>query len=89
MPYTLYILYSPGINKFYIGYTSGNLEQRLRRHLSNHSGFTARARDWECVFSETYYSKEEVQKREKEIKSWKSAKRITTLVQQPDRASRF
>ncbi|AHF16705.1 GIY-YIG nuclease family protein [Niabella soli] len=80
MPYTFYILYSSTLDKFYTGFTSGLLGQRLQKHLTNHSGFTARAKDWKCVFSEIYESKEEAQKREKEIKRWKSSKRIAALI---------
>ncbi len=78
--YTVYILYSAVLNKFYVGFTSDSLEERLRRHLSNHSGFTSRAKDWEYVFSERYSKKEDAQKREKEIKGWKSANRIRVLI---------
>ncbi len=78
--YTVYILYSTVLNKFYVGSTSDSLEERLRRHLSNHSGFTSRAKDWQCVFSERYSQKEDAQKRGKEIKGWKSANRIRVLI---------
>jgi putative endonuclease len=40
-----YILYSKELNQYYIGHTSESLEERLRKHLSNHTGFTAKAKD--------------------------------------------
>ncbi|SDD11193.1 GIY-YIG nuclease family protein [Niabella drilacis] len=88
MFYTLYILYSPTMNKFYVGFTSDEPEQRLQKHLTNHSGFTAKAKDWRIAYTETFTSKEAALNREREIKKWKSSKRITALIQQPDSASR-
>ena len=34
-----YILYSSSLNKYYIGHTEDSLQERLRRHNSNHSGW--------------------------------------------------
>ncbi|MCO6484473.1 MAG: GIY-YIG nuclease family protein, partial [Saprospiraceae bacterium] len=31
---TTYILYSPSKGRYYIGHTTGTMEERLRRHLS-------------------------------------------------------
>ncbi len=45
MPYT-YILHSQQIDKYYIGSTSASLEERLKKHLTNHSGFTGKVKDW-------------------------------------------
>lgn len=38
----VYILYSKLIDKYYVGCTSMGIEERLRRHLSSHSGFKGR-----------------------------------------------
>ncbi|WP_251834110.1 GIY-YIG nuclease family protein [Kaistella pullorum] len=43
--YFCYILYSKSLDQFYIGHTGEELKERLRRHLSNHKGFTAKAKD--------------------------------------------
>ena len=48
MCYT-YILYSETLDKFYIGHTCENLNERLTKHLSNHKGFTAKVKDWKIV----------------------------------------
>jgi putative endonuclease len=42
MNYFLYILFSEKLNGYYVGYTD-NLEEILRKHLTNHKGYTARA----------------------------------------------
>jgi putative endonuclease len=78
--YTVYILYSLGLAKYYIGYTSGSAAQRLCEHLGNHSGFTGKAKDWKIVYTEIYASKAEAMKRERTIKQWKSKKMIERLV---------
>ncbi len=76
-----YILYSQSKDKFYVGHTCDAIEERIRKHNSNHKGFTGRIGDWSLVYSETFSNKSEAYKRELEVKSWKSRKRITQLVQ--------
>lgn len=75
----LYILFSPTKNKYYIGHTGDDLVERIRKHNSNHKGFTGGIGDWELKYSEEYVAKSEAMKREKEIKSWKSRKMIEKL----------
>ena len=79
MLFTVYILYSEAFDISYTGFTSGSLQKRLRKDLADHSGFTARAKDWKLVHSEIFESKNEAMKREKEIKKWKSKKKIEEL----------
>ncbi|RLD84112.1 MAG: GIY-YIG nuclease family protein [Bacteroidetes bacterium] len=54
--YYFYILFSRQLDIFYIGHT-GNLEERLRKHNTNHKGFTGKANDWEIVYSEEFDTK--------------------------------
>jgi putative endonuclease len=79
MPF-LYILKSVQLDKFYIGSTGSTLDSRLQKHLTDHSGFTAKTKDWKIVYSEEYDSIEEAAKRERQIKKWKSRKMIEQLV---------
>ena len=79
MCYT-YILYSETLDKFYIGHTCENLDERLRKHLSNHKGFTAKIKDWKIVYFEILENKSLAYKRELEIKSWKSKTKIKKLI---------
>ncbi len=76
----VYILFSATLNKFYIGHTSVSLEERLRKHLSNHSGFTGKAKDWKIVYNEEFPDKNSAYKRELVIKSWKSKVKIIELI---------
>ncbi|KUY20109.1 excinuclease ABC subunit C [Elizabethkingia miricola] len=75
-----YILYSPTLNQFYIGHCSEELNERLRKHLSNHKGFTSCAKDWIIAYFETFDDKSSAYKREREIKAWKSKKKIEQLI---------
>ena len=65
------------------------MEDRLAKHLSNHRGYTAKAKDWQLVYNETFATKEEAYSREREVKKWKSKKRIVALLskgsEHPDR----
>jgi putative endonuclease len=75
-----YILYSKQLDKYYIGSTRDLPEDRLRKHLSDHKGFTSKAKDWVIVFLEFHQDYSLSHKRELQIKSWKSKRMIETLV---------
>ncbi|MGL6127204.1 excinuclease ABC subunit C [Chryseobacterium artocarpi] len=79
-----YILYSESLDKYYIGHSCEDLQERLRKHLSNHKGFTARTKDWIIIHHETFDSKNNAYKREKEIKDWKSKLKIQKLINSSD-----
>ena len=78
--YKLYILYSVIKKKYYVGFTSDELEERLRKHNSNHKGFTGKVADWKIVYTESYSQKAEAKQRELTIKKWKSRKMIEKLI---------
>ncbi len=78
--FKIYILYSLSKNKYYIGYSADDLVERLRRHNSNHKGFTGTVADWQLVYNEIYLTKIEAMAREKEIKGWKNRKMIERLI---------
>ena len=44
--FDVYILYSNNLQKYYVGATSMEPENRLRKHLSNHKGYTGKAKDY-------------------------------------------
>ena len=69
--YTVYVLYSESFQKIYIGYTS-DLENRFLSHNKlAKKGWTVRFRPWRILLSETFESKAEAMKREKELKGAK------------------
>ena len=84
MTATVYILYSSKSDKYYIGCTTDTISERLRRHLSNHRGFTSRAKDWLLVYSEVFDKKMDALKRERELKGWKSKNRIGELIKKAE-----
>ena len=78
----LYILFSVTLNKFYIGHTGNELSERIRKHNSNHKGFTGGVGDWQLVYHESFASKSLAYSREREIKNWKSRKRIEKMIEE-------
>jgi putative endonuclease len=52
----------------------------LIRHNQKSKGFTGNTNDWKVVYTEQYNTKEEAQKRELQIKSWKSRIKIQELI---------
>ncbi len=79
MLFHVYLLFSESKNRYYIGHSS-DLEARLIRHNQKSKGFTGNTNDWKVVYTEHYNSKEEAQKRELQIKSWKSRIKIQKLI---------
>ncbi len=74
-----YILYSSKIDRYYVGLTK-DLEWRLERHNLGWGKYTKRGITWKIVYTETYSTKTEALKREKEIKNNKSRKYIEGLI---------
>ena len=76
----LYILYSIKLDRYYVGHTGDQLVDRIRRHNSNHKGYTGKANDWTLVYSRSFNTKSEAYAQERAIKNWKSRKRIIELI---------
>ncbi|MFC3758764.1 GIY-YIG nuclease family protein [Chryseobacterium tructae] len=80
-----YILYSVSLDKYYVGHSCEDLQERLRKHLSDHKGFTSKVKDWIIIYTESFNSKIDAYKREREIKEWKSKAKITALINSSSR----
>ena len=78
--FTVYILYSKTLDRFYIGATGDRLGERIRKHNTNHSGFTGKTNDWTLCHTEHFDSMTQALAREKEIKKRKSRKYIESLL---------
>jgi putative endonuclease len=87
MQFKVYILFSVLKNKYYIGYTGDNLNERLRKHNSNHKGFTGGVGDWEVKYVEKFDSKADATKKERTIKGWKSKVLIEKFIATHDTKS--
>jgi len=67
--FTIYVLYSPGNDKIYIGYTS-NLIARFHAHNElDDKGWSRKFRPWMVVYTEVFEHKHDAVIREKQLKS--------------------
>ena len=89
--YFVYILFSEGFDKYYIGQTN-SLENRLERHnefdLSN--TYTSKYRPWMLVaFVEIGTDRGDAMKVERRLKALKSKKIIANFVENPEKLVEF
>jgi putative endonuclease len=80
MYFAVYIIYSPSLDRYYIGFTGDEINSRLKKHNANHKGFTGKKSDWILKYTEVFGTKPEAIQKEKEIKSWKSRVKIQQLL---------
>ena len=86
MPYA-YILYSQSIDRFYIGSTADNLEDRLSKHLKIEYGnkaFTSKASDWVVFWSVCTDNILHAKRIERKLKQMKSRVYLQNLVKYPE-----
>ena len=76
----VYVLKSLKNGKRYIGFTSKNLEERLRQHKSGSTRWTKYNGLFELVHSEEYADSSEGRKREKFLKSGQGRKFLDGIV---------
>ncbi len=76
-----YILHSDSIGKYYVGVTD-DLQWRLERHNEGWGRFTKAGIPWRIVYYESFSTKTEALRREKDMKRKKSKKYIEYLVHQ-------
>ena len=80
MSFIVYVLFSQVNNKIYIGFTS-DLEARILSHnLLATKGWTIKFRPWTLAHAESFSSKAEAMKREKELKSAKGREFIRKTI---------
>jgi len=82
MSYFVYILQSEADGSFYIGYTA-NLTNRLHEHNSGKSYYTRRKMPWQIIYTETYASKSEAIRREKQLKALRNSAYLQNLIKKP------
>ena len=68
--FSVYVLYSDKINKFYTGYTS-NLKKRLLHHNLGLDRWSKRGIPWKIVYEEEFLDKTKAIRREKFLKTGK------------------
>jgi putative endonuclease len=79
LAFYLYILKSKINERFYIG-TTADLDDRVKRHNEGRSKSTKSGRPWEVVYTEEFGNRSEALARERQLKKWKSRKRIEELI---------
>lgn len=80
MLFKVYILFSAIKDRYYVGYTGDDLAERVRKHNTNHKGFSGKIGDWILMYHEIFKTKTGAIKREIEIKKKKSRKYIEQLI---------
>ncbi len=79
MSFFVYIIQSEKDQRFYIGST-GNLEERLKKHNCNGVKSTKFRGPWRLVYKEFFKTRIEATKREKEMKSYKGGNAFKKLI---------
>jgi putative endonuclease len=82
-----YILFSPSIDQYYIGFSSLKPELRLEKHINHYYGLkknTAKAKDWAIFFYIKCNSVYQARRIEKHIKRMKSRVYIENLLKYPE-----
>src|SRR5438552_3365480 len=78
--YKVYILFSVTKDPYYLHDALPILMERIRKHNSNHKGFTGKTGDWKLVYHELFQTKTDAMKKEMEIKKWKSRNLIERFI---------
>jgi putative endonuclease len=79
--FTLYILHSKTVDRYYVGYTN-DIVRRLSEHNRINGKFTDAGIPWILVYSECFSTKKEAMDRERFIKNQKSKQFIVDLTSQ-------
>jgi putative endonuclease len=85
MPYYVYIIYSPGLKRFYTG-TTDDVSRRILEHNSDKysDGFTSKGIPWNLFLEIECNSSQHAYKLERFIKQMKSAAFIRRLKNEPE-----
>jgi putative endonuclease len=77
--FTVYILYSEKLNRYYVGYTN-DIARRISEHNRPKGKYTDLGIPWKIAYTEEYKTSKEARARERFIKSKKSKQFISDLV---------
>jgi len=86
MAHCVYILYSPSLDKYYVGETV-DLNERLDQHLREEfrGSYTKVAKGWRIEWHLTCSDRSQARKIEQHIKRMKSRKYLENLCQNPEK----
>lgn len=87
---TVYILYSPSLDKYYVG-SCDDLSERIQQHLAQYfpGAFTSNANDWLVYLYMENLAYKQARKTEAHIKKMKSRKYIENLKKYPELLSKL
>ena len=77
--FKVYILKSKTNDKYYVGYTE-DLDKRLIRHNGKLVKATKSGVPWTIIYTESFNTKSEAYRRERQIKSYKGGKAFKKLI---------
>ncbi|MBL8121394.1 GIY-YIG nuclease family protein [Candidatus Saccharibacteria bacterium] len=77
--YYVYILQSVEFQRYYVGHTD-DVSRRLAEHNSGHTPSTKPYAPWRIVYTESYTTKQDAYKRERQIKSYKGGRAFKALL---------
>jgi putative endonuclease len=81
MKFFVYILYSPTLDRYYVGQTQ-DLEERLGRHNSGRNKSTKGGIPWTMVHFQEFSSRNEAMERERKVKNIGSRRYLEQLKDQ-------
>jgi len=81
--YYVYILYSPLVERYFVGRTS-NLEKSLARHNSGRNKYTKSGIPWNLVFREGFGDLEKARKRERQIKASRDREELIGFIKKSE-----
>ncbi len=76
----VYIIYSEGSDRYYVGSTSVGVAKRVERHNAGWSRSTKSGIPWEVKYVESFATKSEALAKERHIKKQKSRTYIEGLI---------
>lgn len=79
MKHTVYILYSPLVDRYFVGKTS-DLPKSLRRHNTGKNKHTKTGLPWKLVYRKSFESADSAREKEIQIKSSESRKELVECI---------
>ncbi|MBC8174374.1 MAG: GIY-YIG nuclease family protein [Candidatus Marinimicrobia bacterium] len=75
-----YVVFSPTYDKIYIGHTNSLQHRVIQHNESSSHGWTRRYKPWQLIYHETFKTKSDAIKRERELKSHQGRKYIREIL---------
>ena len=80
MPVAVYILYSPSLDRYYVGHAEDHVLRLDRDHNGGRNTSTKKGRPWEHRWAKWFETRSEAMAMERSIKARKSRAHIGSLI---------